>query len=56
MVFTVAVGRLESAFGKMVRGWAEIAELVQELGFPATRQENIRNDVEVRSMAGSVVL
>ena len=37
-------------------GWAEIVELVQKLGRPASRQENIRNDVEVRSIAGSVVL
>ncbi len=41
---------------KMVRGFAEIVELVQKLGWPAILQENIRNEVEVRSTAGSVVL
>ena len=36
----------------MVRRWAEIVELVHELGRPAILQANIRNDLAVRSAAG----
>jgi hypothetical protein len=35
---------------------ARALELLQKLGCPASLQDHIRNDVAVRSIAGSVVL
>ena len=46
----------ESALRDSERGVAVTVAFVQKLGCRAILQENIRNDVEVRSMAGSVVL